>query len=377
MKKPVQAQVESPAVFIDIENDDEEVSTLTPLLKRVSAMEKKAKAKAQAKAEAGPVVDEKQEAAQQLDLFVADLLDYNLKGDMATMEAPMFSLSTRPDMNTWKWASPDGKKWLEVTPSSIGRATMHDKDLLIYVASQLVAAMNTAVRENTKMPGRRVRFTLYDFLITTKRGTAGTNYKDMEKTVDRLAGTRLKTNIELGPNLDDRTGFGLIEDFRYLVKTDGRGKKKMDALEVTLSRWLYRALETRNILTLNPDYFTLRKPLEKRLYELACKHVGKKQPDWEITEPNLYKKCGSLATTFEFTRMLKDIAAADTLLEYRITRIPRPKAETMVRFYLKDPKKLALAYAAREEAKVNAEAKKSNGRKPGPTRMQLQKDLLD
>ena len=373
MSKQVKTTVETPAVFIDVENDDEEVSTLSPLLKRVTAMAKKAKEQPK------PVVDEKQEivAAQQLDLFVADLLDYNLKDDMATMEAPLFSLSTRPDMKTWKWTSPDGKKWLEVTPSSIGRATMHDKDLLIYLASQLVAAMNTAVRENGKMPGRRIRFILHDFMVSTHRSTAGQNYKDVEKTIDRLAGTRLKTNIELGPNLDDRTGFGLIEDFRYLVKTDGRGKKKMDAIEVTLSRWLYRALETRNILTLNPDYFNLRKPLEKRLYELACKHVGKKQPDWEITESNLLTKCGSLATTFEFTRMLKDIITADTLLEYRAVRMPRPKAETIVRFYIKDPKKLALAYAAREDAKVNAEAKKSNGRKPNPVRLPVQKDLLD
>jgi len=351
--------VTTPPEFSDVEDDD--ASTLPPLVRRVNAMAKKAHAAA--------LQDQRGEALQnagmqQLDLFVANLLDYNLKDDMATMEAPLFSLSTKPDMDTWKWISADKKKWLEVTPSSIGRATIHDKDLLIYLTSQLMSAMNEAQRLGTKMPGRRIRFTLHDFLISTGRDTAGKSYASVESTIDRLSGTRLKTNIEMG-NIDRRSSFGLIEQADYIIETDAKGKKRMTSIEISLSEWLYRALEQKNILTITPQYFSLRKPLEKRLYELARKHVGE-QADWVISEERLLEKTGSKANIREFRRMLGAIINDDSIPDYRMAKHKSDKTENLVRFYQKDAKKLALAYA-----------KKSDVRKPASPRKRTQSDLYD
>jgi len=333
--------------FIDVE--DEPASMLSPLVKRVKAIAKKAESTREAREERHQQID-----MRQLDLFVANLLDYNLKDDTATMEAPLFSLSTKPDLDTWKWISPDKKKWLEVTPSSIGRATIHDKDLLIYLTSQLVAAMNSAARTGTKMPGRRIRFTLHDFLIATGRDTAGKAYISVEGTLDRLVGTRLKTNMEMG-NIDRRKGFGLIENFDYIIEKDSKGNKRMTSLEVTLSEWLYRALEQKNILTITPHYFTLRKPLEKRLYELARKHVGD-QPEWIIKEDNLLEKTGSKANIREFRRMITAIIDDDSIPDYRMSRYKSDKNENMVRFYQKSPKKLALAYAKKAAGGARSKA---------------------
>lgn len=277
-----------------------------------------------------------------LDPFVANLLDYRLKDDIATMEAPLFSLSTKPDMDTWTWISPDKKKWLEVTPSSIGRATIHDKDLLIYLISQLMAAMNDAARCGAKMPSRRIRFTLHDFLIATGRDTAGKSYTSVESTIDRLSGTRIKTNIEMG-NIDRRSSFGLIEQADYIIETYANGKRRMKSIEITLSEWLYRALEQKNILTITPHYFTLRKPLEKRLYELAHKHVGR-QPEWIIKEDNLRVKSGSKASIREFRRMLTAIIGDDSIPDFRFATYKSEKGENMVRACPKCVKKLALAY---------------------------------
>ena len=274
---------------------------------------------------------------RQLDLFVADLLDYNLKDDMATMEAPLFSLSTKPDMRIWKWSSTDQKKWLEVTPSVKGRATIHDKDLLIYITSQLVAAMNDAQKSNSEPPGRRVKFIVGDFLVATKRDTSGHAYQLFESMIDRLSGTRLKTNIEMG-NLDHRSSFGLIERADYIIETDSKGVKRMTSIEVTISEWLYRALALKNVLTINDEYFSLRKPLEKRLYELARKHVGN-QSNWSINEQALHEKTGSTSTIREFRRMLKTIIADDSIPDYRIA-IDSTKKITM---YQKDPQKLIQA----------------------------------
>ena len=50
------------------------------------------------------------------------------------------------------------------------------------------------------------------------------------------------------------------------------------------------------VLTLHRDYFRLRKPLERRMYELARKHCGK-QDEWSISLELLRKKCGSASRT--------------------------------------------------------------------------------
>jgi hypothetical protein len=104
------------------------------------------------------------------DFFLADLFDYAIKNDGASMEAPIFTLSTKPDLSVWEWRSKDGSKYVKVAPSVLGRATQHDKDVLIYVVSQLVEGLNRG-REDAKH--RTVRFTVYDFLVTTNRDTSG------------------------------------------------------------------------------------------------------------------------------------------------------------------------------------------------------------
>ena len=76
------------------------------------------------------------------DFFLCDLFDYALKDDGVSMEAPIFTLATKRDTNVWRWQSRDGKRSVEVTPSVKGRATQFDKDLLIYVVSQMTDALN-------------------------------------------------------------------------------------------------------------------------------------------------------------------------------------------------------------------------------------------
>ena len=104
------------------------------------------------------------------DLFVADLLDYALKDDGASMEAPIFSLATKPDLRVWKWVSKDGNKSLEVTPSVKGRATQHDKDILIFLVSQMTEGLNL---ERPDAKGRTIRFCVYDYLVKTTKSTGG------------------------------------------------------------------------------------------------------------------------------------------------------------------------------------------------------------
>lgn len=318
--------------------DEDDATPLSPLLAAMAKLQKNATTRQ---------TEVRQEEVQ-LDLFVADFLDYSFKDDMATMDVPLYSLSSRPDMATWRWDSSDKKRWLEVTPSAKGRATMNDKDLLIYLTSQLVAAMNLAKACGSKMPGRRVRFVVYDFLKTTKRGTDNKSYSLFEDTLDRLQGTRFKTNIAIAKDMDSRSSFGLLESAEYIIKHLPNGKQRMVAIEVTLSKWLYRTMELRHVLTISDEYFSQR-PMVKRLYELARKHVGE-QAEWSMKEETLYEKTSSKGGMYEFRRMLKEIIEKDEVPDYRFYRDESNKKSVIVKMYQKDPQKLILALAKKAKA---------------------------
>lgn len=271
------------------------------------------------------------------DFFLCDMFDYAMKDDGATMEAPIFTLSTKPDLSSWFWKSQDGTRSIEVYPSIKGRATQHDKDILIYVISQLTEGLNQG---RADAASRVVRFQVYDLLVTTNKTVSGDEYKRLRAAMERLAGTRITTDIKTGGQRITE-GFGIIDSWSIIEKTPG--DERMFALEVTLSKWLYNAVQAHEVLTINRDYFRLRKPLERRLYELARKHCGH-QTMWAVGLPLLLEKSGSQMEEKAFRRAVKKICQADTLPDYRMSY---DEDKDQVLFYVKDSKKLVRGIAKR------------------------------
>lgn len=246
----------------------------------------------------------------QSDFFVADFFGLRPKDDLATMEHPIYSLSTRPDRRILEYAH-NGIE-ITVTPSMRGRATIHDKDILIFCISQLMAAINVG-----KATSRVIHLKAHDLLIATNRETSGDSYRRLRGAFERLAGTRITTNIATG-DVEVTTGFGLIESWEIVRKTRGG---RMVSVKVTLSEWLYGAVLSKAVLTLSRDYFRLRKPLERRIYELTRKHCGK-QPSWRVSVAVLLKKSGSASPRRVFRKMLRDMIEADHLPEYEMVEEP-------------------------------------------------------
>lgn len=271
------------------------------------------------------------------DFFLCDVFDYALKDDGVSMEAPIFTLSTKPDLSIWNWKSKDGSREVTVTPSVKGRATQFDKDVLIYVVSQMTEALN---RGRTDAKNRVVRFVVYDYLVSTNKSTSGREYQRIGDAFERLRGTTLKTNIKTGGK-PTKEIFGLIERAKIVDKSDDEDAR-MIAVEVTLSEWLFNAVQSHEVLTLHPDYFRLRKPLERRLYELARKHCGH-QTTWSIGLELLQDKAGSKGSLREFRRMVREIIEADTLPDYRMALGEADK----VIFYTKNMQRLAAGMAKR------------------------------
>ena len=228
------------------------------------------------------------------------------KDDMASMEHPIFSLATKPDKRTLHYEH-NGNS-ITIIPSSLGLATIHDKDILLYCASYLRAAMNEG-----KTPNRTVRFTVYDFFISTNRLTNGRNYQLFKTALNRLRGTTINTNIKTG-GFTIEEGFGIIDAWRA-VKEDKSGR--VIAAEIKVSEWFYNAIITNELLTINPDYFRLRMPIERRIYELARKHCGEQQL-FKIRLEKLHKKVGSNSSLREFRRLVSKITATNHLPDYEI-----------------------------------------------------------
>ena len=243
------------------------------------------------------------------DFFACDIFDAlpYFKDDMASMEHPVFSLSTRQDMRVLHYEH--NNNTIDIKPSYTGLPTIHDKDILLYCASYLRAAM-----ADGHTPNQIIRFTAYDFFVSTNRGTDGRYYQKFKDGLNRLAGTLINTNIKTGGYTIEE-GFGLIDWWRA-VKEDESGR--VIAAEIKVSDWFYNAVVANELLTINRDYFRLRKPLERRIYELARKHCGD-QTEWPVRLKTLHKKIGTSAPLKKFRFNIRALIETNHLPDYTVS----------------------------------------------------------
>lgn len=243
------------------------------------------------------------------DFFTADIFDnLPVKDDIASMEHPVFSLSTKPDQRVLEYKN--GDVTVSIKPNIDGLPTIHDKDVLLYCSSLLMDKINKG-----EIPPRTLRISAHDFLVTTNRMTNGGAYALLKKSLDRLKGVTIKTNIKTNKR-EITNAFGLIESYEIIESS--RVKDRMVRLEITLSEWFYNSILGREVLTINPIYFRLRGAIERRIYEIARKHCGR-SPEWQIGLEKLREKTGSTSSMPKFRFKIKSIAKADHLPDYTMS----------------------------------------------------------
>lgn len=259
-------------------------------------------------------------ADRQVDLFLDQLADAPVKDERALMEFPFFSLQKRPRKTPFIFD--DGTVRIEIQPGPKGIATIWDKDILIYLTS----LVNERI-EHGGEADRTIQFSAHDFLKVTGRGTGKRAYELFLDALLRLRSTNIMTNVEAAGERE-RRGFGWIEDWRVIERTNRNGDRVMGAVEVTLNRWMFNAIvKDRRVLTINRDYFRLSKGLERRLYELARKHVGR-QPEWFIGIKRLAEKCGSIDTERKFKFRLAEICELGTIPDYHMVIVDPSEVST-------------------------------------------------
>ncbi|WP_272683041.1 replication initiator protein A [Providencia sp. PROV140] len=286
--------------------------------------------------------------------FVADILDPAPKNDVASMEHPIFALRAG-DMQVRSYDR--NGQTITVLPGATGCATIHDKDLWIYCISQLIEAAN---RGRAIAP--TVRFTAFDFLRATHRDTSGRAYERMIEMLRRLKGTVVETSIETG-GLRENRGFGLIDGWRVVEQS--QDVTRMVAVEVDLPKWLFRSVQEKRVLTLSSAYFRLRKPMERRIYELARKHCGR-QPLWRVSLTVLHQKSGSVSALRRFRFEMKALAESRSLPDYSMSLDAERDELT---FYASSPKgqlaKVKDMFMGRSHAPPSAHREKKSNKARG------------
>jgi plasmid replication initiation protein len=243
----------------------------------------------------------------QKDFFILDFSDVVPKDDTASMEHPLFSLATKPDMRHLVYRNGENK--LEITPSGLGLPTIFDKDILIFCVSQLMHMKNRGEKI-----GKRVRFSARELSIATNRPIGGNHYKRLEQAFKRLQGTQFVSNIRTGDRIETRI-FSLVDEGGFVRTADE--KFRLDYCELVLSDWLMRAIEAAEVVSISSDYFRLRRPLERRIYEIARKHCGN-QKRWHIKLANLQDKTGSNAPLKKFRLNIRQIIEDDHTPFYKL-----------------------------------------------------------
>ena len=278
-----------------------------------------------------PANTEGAEEPQQGELFVCEIGNWPVKDDLASMEIPLFSLSKNRDVETRLFKR--GNKSIRIIPSMVGCATVFDKDLLLYIASQIVEARNQGLPVS-----RRVCVSSYDFLVATERGDGNANFVRVVDMLRRLRGTTIETNIKTG-GITQMKGFSLIDNYEITHET----KDKKGALEFTvmISEWLMNGLLNYEVLTLDRGYFRLTSSIERRLYEIARKHCGD-QPFWKCNIDLLMEKLGTKYSRAKLRAELRSVIQDDHLPEYRVALDSNRKPDDVV-FCTRDSAKLSKA----------------------------------
>ena len=255
-----------------------------------------------------------------LDPFVVATGDAPPRDQRDLMERPFFSLAKTPRTRPILYKAADIEVQVFGMPAH-GMATIWDADVLIWAASQIVAAENSGLTTS-----RFLRFTPYHLLRAIGRPTGNRQYLLLKAALARLQSTVIATTIRNGPHWRRRQ-FSWINEWEEMTTRAGR----VEGMEFVLPEWFYNSVIDRSlVLTIDPAYFRLTGGIERWLYRVARKHAGHQRHGWIFEVAHLHQKSGSLARPSDFALDLRRIAARQRLPGYRL-QIEREDGRELLR----------------------------------------------
>jgi len=247
---------------------------------------------------------------RQLDLFVALIGDVPFRDDREAMSVPLVALS-KNKRSRIEWKGPSGQSVVVTAPDEFGVATIWDYDILLWAISQINQAMNQGIHVEP-----RIEFHPYNMLKAIGRNTGGQGYIELKAALDRLTATTVGYSSPSirNPKRQTMGRFNLLSGHNIEVTRDGVIK----AGWLEIPSWLFVAIrDDRDVLAISPRYFDLTRGLDRFLYRLARRHVGR-QKEWTFTFRDLHGRSGSAQEFGPFSRDLRKAIERDCLPEYQM-----------------------------------------------------------
>lgn len=256
--------------------------------------------------------------SRQLELFT---ILANTSGDVRSksvrelMSFNTFNISSRKK-NVIEHAQ--GDKFLNVqSTTGNGVATQHDADIIIFLVSHIVEALNQGQNVSN-----RINFTGYEFCKFTGRFSGnelgGIRYKQIWDSMIRLQDTFVHTNINLADGTNEEHRWNFLSDIKKITSASGKSLY----YEVSLADTIFKAItsSTPAVLTLDDRYFSLRSGFDKWLYQFMRRTAGTSK-EWIVSEKLIHSRSGSSLDLSQFRRrLLEDLYESRELLDYKISK---------------------------------------------------------
>jgi plasmid replication initiation protein len=244
-----------------------------------------------------------------LDPFDALAGDVPPRDQRDLMERPFFSLAKAKRVAPILYKAGDVEVQVYAVPEH-GAATIWDADVLIWAASQILAAQDRGLPTS-----RFFRFTPYQLLTAIGRDTGKRNYVLLKGALSRLQSTVIRTTIRHGDQWR-RQQFSWINEWEELIPRVGR----VEGMAFVLPDWFYQGvIDRRLVLAIDPAYFRLTGGIERWLYRIARKHAGHQVEGWRFELRHLYAKSASQARFSDFALDVRTIVRRQPLPGYALT----------------------------------------------------------
>ena len=269
---------------------------------------------------------------EQADFFVPSLYDVGGRDNRTVMDVAVFRLSksNKRAGEMIRYELPDG--FVEVTAGHYGMASVWDYDIVLMMVAHVTEAMNRYRDGKGEKPGRTFKPHVSDILKFARRGDGSRQVEEVEKALDRLKGTTIKTVRERtgedGRKMREVEAEGLISRYSVLARTD---TGRVNAVEIEAPVWIYQEIvggKQPDVLTVHPDYFLIEPGIGRFVYRLARRAAGKGVAKWSFQ--TIYERSGSTGTFSKFRENLRKIIKANDLPEYALREEPGQSGPQLV-----------------------------------------------
>ncbi|MDH1271205.1 replication initiator protein A [Rhizobium pusense] len=257
----------------------------------------------------------------QLMFFVPTVQDAPIKDDFNLMDIAPFSLSKSGGAGVIRYELKDSIITIE-GGAEVGLATAYDYDIVINMISHLAEATRRYRVDEAKglkptIPPQVYRPAAAEILKFCRRELGGKQYEDLERALARLQATNIRiTNLKGDRDARDRRAtesFPLIGRYKVVSRTN---QDRIDQVEIEIPGWVYEGVVRPDgkptILTLNPDYFLLSRPIARFIYRLARKAAGDTTACYSLKE--LHKRSGAKVPLRKFRQTIQEIVeTAETM----------------------------------------------------------------